>query len=71
MDELGDLDPALYARALAAAGERDSPRNRAIAASDWWVFALAGGGNEDEAVAALVRGLQSCDRRAQVRPGAT
>jgi hypothetical protein len=68
MDDLGDLDPRLYARALDAAGERDSARNRAIAASDWWVFAQAGGGGEDEAVAALVRGLQSCERRAERAP---
>jgi len=65
MDGPGDLDPGLYARALEAAGERDSARNRAIAASDWWVFAQAGGGSEDEAVAALVRGLQSCERRVE------
>jgi hypothetical protein len=67
MGDPGDLDPGLYARALEAAGERDSPRNRAIAASDWWVFEQAGGGSEEEAVAALVRGLQSCERRAPVR----
>jgi hypothetical protein len=67
MDDPPELDPLLYARALKAAGERDSQRTRAIAASDWWVFVRGGGGSEDEALATLVRGLQSCERRADVK----
>ena len=57
------LERAIYPRVLRDAGEQDSPRNRSIAASDYWQFLQLGGGGDAEAVAALVRGLQSCDRR--------
>jgi len=64
---LSDDDRALleriYPLALAEAGELDSPRNRTIAANDLWLFASAGGGTEEEATNALVRGLRSCDAR--------
>jgi len=53
----------LYAPALAVAGEIDSPRNRAIAANDLWAFLQMGGGDDEAATAALVRGLRSCDAR--------
>ncbi len=63
---LSDDDQALlermYPLALVEAGELDSPRNRSIAASDFWAFLSMGGGSEDEATDALVRGLRSCDR---------
>ena len=54
------LEGTLYPRALAEAGEADSPRNREIAASDYWAFLALGGGSDDEAIAALVRGLRAC-----------
>jgi len=53
----------LYPPALEQAGELDSPRNRSVAASDFWAFLLMGGGSDDEATDALVRGLRSCDAR--------
>ncbi len=53
----------VYPRALADAGEADSPRNRAIARNDFWLFLQAGGGTDEEAVAVLARGLRSCDAR--------
>jgi hypothetical protein len=55
------LEQAIYPAALAEAGEADSPRNRAIAASDYWQFLTLGGGTDAEATAALVRGLRACD----------
>jgi hypothetical protein len=55
------LERELYPRALAAAGEPDTPRNRQIAASDYWQFLELGGGSDADATAALVRGLRSCD----------
>jgi hypothetical protein len=55
------LYDVLYPAALAAAGEPDTPRNRLIAASDYWQFLELGGGSDDEAAAALLRGLRSCD----------
>ena len=55
------LEQALYPKALEAAGEADSPRNRQIAASDYWQFLALGGGTDEEAIAALVRGLRACD----------
>jgi hypothetical protein len=61
--EQAHLDDALYPRALAEAGEDDSPRNRSIAASDYWLFLQAGGGTDAEAIAALARGLRACDTR--------
>ena len=57
------LEHAIYPAALNWAGEADSPRNRAIAASDYWQFLEAGGGADAEAIAALVRGLRACDTR--------
>ena len=54
------LEHAIYPQALAEAGEPDTPRNRLIAASDYWQFLQAGGGSDDEAVATLVRGLRAC-----------
>jgi hypothetical protein len=62
-DENTHLEHALYRQALAEAGESDSPRNRSIAASDYWQFLQTGGGTDAEAVAALVRGLRACDAR--------
>ena len=63
---LGEADKAhleqdLYPAALAEAGEIDSPRNRKIAASDYWQFLRLGGGTDAEALATLVRGLRACD----------
>ena len=55
------LEHAIYPRAVAEAGEPDTPRNRAIAASDYWQFLQLGGGTDEEAVVALVRGLGACD----------
>lgn len=55
------LEQAIYPVALAQAGEADSPRNRAIAASDYWQFLALGAGTDAEAIAALVRGLRACD----------
>jgi hypothetical protein len=55
------LEHAIYHQALAEAGEPDTPRNRLIAASDYWQFLQAGGGTDGEAVAALARGLRACD----------
>jgi hypothetical protein len=52
---------AIYPRALAEAGEPDTPRNRSIAASDYWQFLQTGGGTDGEAIAALARGLRACD----------
>ena len=62
--ERAHLERALYPAALAAAGEPDSPRNRTIAANDYWLFLQAGGGSDEDAIGALLRGLQSCDRKA-------
>jgi hypothetical protein len=67
---LGDADRAhlereLYPQALAQAGEIDSPRNRAIAASDYWQFLALGGGSDADATQALVRGLRSCEAAAR------
>ncbi len=61
--EQARLAKALYPAALAEAHELDSPRNRAIAASDYWQFLHLGGGTDAEAIAMLVRGLRSCDAR--------
>lgn len=61
--EKAHLDHALYPLALAQAGEPDSPRTRAIAASDYWQFLQLGGGTDADAVAMLVRGLRSCETR--------
>lgn len=58
--EQAHLERALYAQALAAAGETDSPRNRSIATSDYWHFLQLGGGTDDEAIAVLTRGLRAC-----------
>jgi hypothetical protein len=55
------LEHAIYPLAVAQAGEPDSPRNRMIAASDYWQFLQLGGGTDDEAVAAIARGLRACD----------
>ena len=55
------LEHAIYPLALADAGEPDTPRNRMIAASDYWQFLQTGGGTDDEAVTALARGLRACD----------
>ena len=57
------LEHAIYPQALAKAGEPDTHRNRWIAASDYWLFLQAGGGTDDEAIAALTRGLRACDTR--------
>lgn len=57
------LEHVIYPVALASAGELDSARNRAIAASDYWLFLQLGGGTDDEATAALVRGLRSCEAK--------
>lgn len=59
--EQAHLEHVLYRRALAAAGESDSARNRLIAASDYWLFLNSGGGTDAEAVVALARGLRACD----------
>ena len=59
-DERAHLERDLYPPALAAAGEPDSPRNREIAASDYWQFLQLGGGSDADATAMLVRGLRSC-----------
>ena len=61
--EKAHLERVIYPAALAEAGENDSPRNRAIAASDYWQFLELGGGTDGEAIAALTRGLRSCDAR--------
>jgi hypothetical protein len=58
--EKAHLDHAVYPRALAEAGEPDTPRNRSIAASDYWQFLQLGGGTDDDAVGALARGLRAC-----------
>jgi hypothetical protein len=58
--EKAHLEHVVYPRALAEAGEPDTRRNRSIAASDYWQFLQIGGGTEDEAVAALARGLRAC-----------
>ena len=39
--ERAHLERVLYPAALAAAGEPDSPRNRTIAANDYWLFLQA------------------------------
>ena len=62
------LERSLYPQALAQAGELDSPRNREIAASDYWLFLQRGGGSDAEAQAALMRGLRSCDAAARAGP---
>jgi hypothetical protein len=59
--ETAYLEHAIYHRALTEAGEPDTPRNRLIAASDYWQFLQTGGGTDREAVAALTRGLRACD----------
>jgi hypothetical protein len=61
--EKAHLEDAIYPRALAAAGEPDTRRNRLIAASDYWQFLQTGGGTDGEAVTALARGLRACDAR--------
>jgi len=61
--ERAHLEHAIYPVALVEAGEADSQRNRAIAASDYWQFLRAGGGTDAEAIALLARGLRSCDAR--------
>jgi hypothetical protein len=61
--ERAHLAHAIYPLALAAAGEPDTGRNREIAASDYWQFLERGGGTDDAAVTALVRGLRGCDVR--------
>lgn len=61
--EQAHLERAVYPLALEAAGEVDSPRNRTIAANDYWLFLQAGGGTDENAIAALLRGLRSCDTR--------
>jgi hypothetical protein len=61
--EQAHLERVIYPAALAAAGEADSPRNRAIAASDYWQFLEWGGGTDAEAIVALTRGLRACDAR--------
>ena len=58
--EQAHLARAIYPRALTEAGEPDTPRNRSIAASDYWQFLQGGGGTDAEAVAALARGLRAC-----------
>jgi hypothetical protein len=60
--ERAHLEHAVYPLALAEAGEPDTHRNRAIAASDYWQFLQAGGGTDGEAVAALARGMRACAR---------
>jgi hypothetical protein len=55
------LEHAIYHQALAEAREPDTPRNRSIAASDYWQFLQAGGGPDREAIAALARGLRACE----------
>ena len=57
------LEHAVYPRALAEAGEPDTPRNRMIAASDYWQFLQTGGGTDDEAIATLTRGLRACEAK--------
>lgn len=64
-DERAHLERSLYPPALAQAGEIDSPRNRAIAASDYWHFLQLGGGSDADATQALLRGLRSCDTAAR------
>ena len=59
--EKAHLERAIYPVALAEAGEADSPRNAAIAASDYWQFLQLGGGTDADAIAALTRGLRACD----------
>jgi hypothetical protein len=54
------LERAIYPQALTAAGESDSPRNRSIAASDYWHFLQLGGGSDEDAIAVLTRGLRAC-----------
>jgi hypothetical protein len=56
------LEHAIYPRALAAAGEPDTHRNRLIAASDYWLFLQAGGGTDAQATDAILRGLRGCER---------
>lgn len=58
--EKAHLEHAVYPLALTEAGEPDTHRNRAIAASDYWQFLQAGGGTDSEAVAALARGMRAC-----------
>lgn len=62
-DEQTHLEQTLYRPALAQSGEPDSPRNRTIAANDYWLFLQAGGGADGDAIAALARGLRACDTR--------
>jgi hypothetical protein len=61
--EQAHLERHVYPPALAQAGEPDTQRNRAIAASDYWQFLQTGGGTDAEAIAVLVRGLRACDAR--------
>lgn len=61
--ERSHLERAIYPVALEEAGELDSPRNREIAASDYWQFLATGERTDAEAIAALVRGLRPCDAR--------
>lgn len=61
--EQAHLARVIYPAALADAGEADSPRNRAIASSDYWQFLELGGGTDTEAIATLARGLRACDAR--------
>ena len=66
--ERAHLERTLYPVALAEAGEADSPRNRTIAANDYWLFLQGGGGTDQEAIVVLLRGLQSCERKAAAGP---
>lgn len=59
--EKAHLEKAIYSQALAEAGEPDTPRNRLIAASDYWQFLQLGGGTDADATTAIVRGLRACD----------
>ncbi len=61
--ERSHLERVIYPRALAEAGEIDTPRNRSIAENDYWVFLQTGGGSDEKATEALTRGLRACPIR--------
>ena len=61
--ERSHLERVIYPRALAEAGEPDTPRNRSIAENDYWVFLQTGGDSDEKATAALIRGLRACEIR--------
>ena len=61
--ERSHLERVIYPRALAEAGELDTARNRSIAENDYWVFLQSGGGSDESATAALIRGLRACPIR--------